>query len=83
MVEAFNMTFGHDECDIEAWGRMCVLVDMEDIPEGLRARRQVNTIISISTFVGVILSSPSSILKLLTVLFLRVKILPIRAYISS
>ena len=43
MVKAFNMTFGYDECDVEAWGRMCVLVDMEDIPEGLEARRQVNT----------------------------------------
>ena len=44
MVEAFNMTFGYDERDIEAWGRMCVLVDMENIPEGLEARRQVNII---------------------------------------
>ena len=43
MVKAFNMTFGHDENDVEAWGRMCVLVDMENIPEGLEARRQVNT----------------------------------------
>ena len=43
MVKTFNMTFGYDECDVEAWGRMCVLVDMEDIPEGLEARRQVNT----------------------------------------
>ena len=38
------MTFGYDERDVEAWGRMCVLVDMEDIPEGLRARRQVSTL---------------------------------------
>ena len=36
------MTFGYDERDIEAWGRMCVLVDMEDIPESLSARRQVS-----------------------------------------
>ena len=43
MVRAFNMTFGDDECDVEAWGRMCVLVDIENIPEGLEARRQVNT----------------------------------------
>ena len=42
MVQAFNMTFGHDERDVEAWGRMCVLVDMENIPEGLEARRQVH-----------------------------------------
>ncbi len=42
MVKAFNMTFGQDECDIEAWGSMCVLVDMENIPEGLEARRLVN-----------------------------------------
>ena len=42
MVEAFNTTFGYDERDIEAWGRMCVLVDMENIPEGLEARRQVS-----------------------------------------
>ena len=37
------MTFGYDERDVEAWWRMCVLVDMENIPEGLEARRQVNT----------------------------------------
>ena len=43
MVEAFNMTFGNDERDVEAWGRMCVLVDMENIPQGLKARRLVNT----------------------------------------
>ena len=49
MVKAFNMTFGHDERDIEAWGRMCVLVDMENIPEGLEARRQVNTAESLSS----------------------------------
>ena len=42
MVEAFNMTFGHDENDIEAWGRMCVLVGMEDIPDDLEARKQVS-----------------------------------------
>ena len=41
MVEAFNMTFGDDENDIEAWGRMCVLVGMEPIPETLEARREV------------------------------------------
>ena len=41
MVKAFNLTFGHDECDIEAWGRMCALLHMEDIPEGLEARRLV------------------------------------------
>ena len=43
MVEAFNVTFGHDERDVEAWGRLCVLVDMQDIPEGLEARRLVST----------------------------------------
>ena len=42
MVKAFNMTFGQDENDIEAWGRMCVLVDMEDIPVGLEARKLVS-----------------------------------------
>jgi len=56
MVKAFNMTFGQDECDIEAWGRMCVLVDMENIPEGLEARRLVNAT-TFSPLVGVILSS--------------------------
>lgn len=55
MVEAFNTTFGYDECDVEAWGRMCVLVDMEDIPEGLTARRQVDTTNSLFS-----LSPPSS-----------------------
>lgn len=42
MVKAFNMTFGQDENDIEAWGRMCVLVDIEDIPVGLEARKLVS-----------------------------------------
>lgn len=42
MVEAFNVTFGDDENDIEAWGRMCVLVGMEDIPDTLEARREVS-----------------------------------------
>ena len=42
MVEAFNVTFGDDEDDIEAWGRMCVLVGMEDIPDTLEARREVS-----------------------------------------
>lgn len=42
MVKAFNMTFGHDEYDTEAWGRMCVLVDMKDIPVGLEARKLVS-----------------------------------------
>ncbi len=55
MVKAFNMTFGQDERDIEAWGRMCVLVDMENIPEGLEARRLVNA--TSPPLVGVILSS--------------------------
>ena len=41
MVEAFNKTFGTDENDIEAWGRMCVLVGMEPIPDTLGARREV------------------------------------------
>lgn len=41
MVEAFNRTFGGDENDIEAWGRMCVLVGMEHIPNTLEARREV------------------------------------------
>ena len=41
MVEAFNATFGDKEDDIEAWGRMCALVGMESIPEGLEARRWV------------------------------------------
>ena len=41
MVEAFNMTFGDDENDIEAWGRMCMLVDVEHIPDTLVARREV------------------------------------------
>lgn len=50
MVKAFNMTFGQDECDVEAWGRMCVLVDMENIPESLEARRlaMINTHINLS-----------------------------------
>ena len=41
MVKAFNMTFGDDENDIEAWGSMCVLVGLERIPETLLARRKV------------------------------------------
>ena len=44
MVETFNVTFGHDERDDEAWGRMCVLVDMQNVPESLEARRQVYTL---------------------------------------
>lgn len=57
MVKAFNMTFGQDECDVEAWGRMCVLVDMENIPEDLEARRLVNTTVFLFSLAGVILSS--------------------------
>lgn len=57
MVKAFNMTFGQDECDVEAWGRMCVLVDMENIPEDLEARRLVNTTEFLFFLAGVILSS--------------------------
>ena len=79
MVKAFNMTFGHDEHDVEAWGRMCVLVDMENIPEGLEARRQVKTTDSLSSLAGIILSS---ILKSLHVLQSRVKLLPTHASIS-
>lgn len=41
MVKAFNTTFGKDENDIEAWGRMCVLVGVEPIPATLEARREV------------------------------------------
>lgn len=51
MVKAFNMTFGHDENDIEAWGRMCVLVDMEDIPVGLEARKLVSITVPSSSLV--------------------------------
>lgn len=43
MVETFNLTFGQDERDNEDWGRMCVLVGMQNIPESLEARRQVYT----------------------------------------
>ena len=57
MVKTFNMTFGQDECDVEAWGRMCVLVDMENIPEDLEARRLVNTTGFHFSLAGVILSS--------------------------
>lgn len=57
MVKAFNMTFGQDECDVEAWGRMCVLVDMENIPEDLEARRLVNTTVFLFSLAGVILGS--------------------------
>ena len=42
MVKAFNVTFGNDEKDIEAWGRLCVLVGIEDIPDTLKARREVS-----------------------------------------
>lgn len=42
MVKAFNVTFGNDENDIEAWGRMCELVRMENIPDTLEARREVS-----------------------------------------
>lgn len=42
MVKAFNITFGDDENDIEAWGRMCVLVGIERIPDTLEARRKVS-----------------------------------------
>lgn len=42
MVKAFNVTFGNDENDIEAWGRMCVLVGIEHIPDTLKARREVS-----------------------------------------
>lgn len=42
MVEAFNVTFGEDENDIEAWGRMCVLIGMADVPDTLEARREVS-----------------------------------------
>ena len=52
MVKAFNLTFGHDERDIETWGRMCVLVGMEDIPEGLEARK----LVYIKFLVGVMLN---------------------------
>lgn len=50
MVETFNVTFGHDERDDEAWGRMCVLVDMQNVPESLEARRQamINTHVNLS-----------------------------------
>ncbi len=41
MVKAFNKSFGDDENDIEAWGRMCVLVGMDYIPDTLEARREV------------------------------------------
>ena len=41
MVKAFNMTFGDDENDMEAWERMCVLVGMEHIPDTLVAQREV------------------------------------------
>ncbi len=57
MVKAFNMTFGQDECDVEAWGRVCVLVDMKNIPEDLEARRLVNTTGFLFSLAGVILSS--------------------------
>ena len=56
-MKAFNMTFGQDECDVEAWGRMCVLVDMENIPEDLEARRLIHTIGFLFSLAGVILSS--------------------------
>ena len=52
MVEAFNVTFGHDEHDIEAWGRMCVLVDMKDVPETLEARKMVNTAVLSSSSIA-------------------------------
>ena len=41
MVRAFNMTFGTDENNMEAWGRMCVLVGMIHIPDTLITRRNV------------------------------------------
>jgi len=47
MVKAFNVTFGDDENDVEAWGRMCVLVGMEHIPDTLVARREVRKLFSL------------------------------------
>ena len=41
MVKAFNTTFGDDENDIKAWGRMCKLVGMKHVPDTLEARREV------------------------------------------
>ena len=47
MVKAFNRTFGHDENDIEAWGRMCVLVGAEPVHDTLEARREVRKLFSL------------------------------------
>ena len=47
MVETFNHTFGHDENDMEAWGRLCVLVGMDRIPKALEGRREVRLLCSI------------------------------------
>lgn len=41
MVKVFNMTFGDDENDIEAWERMCMLVGLKRIPDTLVARKKV------------------------------------------
>lgn len=50
MVKAFNFTFGDDENDMEAWGRMCELVRMKDIPDTLEARREVSKAVFLLSF---------------------------------
>lgn len=47
MVKTFNETFGYDENDVEAWGRLCVLVRMASIPETLEGRKEVRLLCSV------------------------------------
>ena len=69
MVKAFNATFGDNEYDLEAWGRMCVLVGMKSIPKDLEARKLVRiSLIWSST------SNPLALFSWAAILLIRFKL---------
>jgi hypothetical protein len=42
VVKSFNKTFGGDEDDIDAWGKLCKAAGVRQVPDDLEGRRNVS-----------------------------------------